>query len=99
MAIDGQMFRDDLATAIDDIPSTLTFGAESCSCVASPVNRTDDVDPTGILTVYDLGCSFSADALTAIPNVRDVVTVDSVNYHVVSKDNDGTIISLTLRRV
>lgn len=99
MALDLTFMADDVRDATSDIPSTFTFGAESCGCVASPIRRANDVQDIGEFLNFDLEASLAvADLPAGLPIVRDSVTVDNVIYYVESREVDSHVARFTLKR-
>lgn len=80
------------------MPSALVYSGQTISCVASPIRRSNDLQDVGEFLGYDIEASFCVADLTALPAVRDTVTIDSVNYYVEQRDSDSHVCRLTLRR-
>ncbi len=100
MSIDAQ-WGDDLAKMVSDLPSTFVWGAQSVTCTASPVTRTDDVSGAGTLNVYDVEAYVVRadfdDGIT--PGVRAKVTLNGVAYYVTERELDSVGVRYVLRRV
>lgn len=98
MALDLTFLESDVRAAASDVPSTLTYGAQTIACVASPIRKTSDVQEIGEFAGYDLEASFAVADLSALPAVRDTLTVDGVSYFVEQVDRDAQVCRVTLRR-
>lgn len=104
MPIDDSAFKRDMAGIIADQPASCTFGSVQFAATVSETRRADDVAAEGILNEADLQIMAIVDdfgGVSAMPNVRQTLTVCGVKYHVVERvvDPFGATVNFVLRRI
>lgn len=93
---------EDLATIAADVwgtPTQLTFSAETVTAIVSASSREKQMEDAGYLLQYDLTAVCSKADFTTEPVENNTVTVSSVNYRVQRLDDDGTALTMQLRRI
>ena len=96
----GINFAEDMEQVINDLPSVLTIGVRKYQCVADDERRSIEVEDEGFYQVYDREVTLPYSAVETMPDIQDVVTLDTVKYWIADKTNHlqtDTLI-LTLRR-
>tara|TARA_R110002126_G_scaffold57973_3_gene153384 strand:+ start:3142 stop:3459 length:318 start_codon:yes stop_codon:yes gene_type:complete len=97
----GIDFAIDLNESIEDMPSTLVFGAVSVTGTRSEWQRDIDAAAEGILEAETcLWIGKFAD-LTTMPTVNQVVAVDGTNATIIGKveGSESAVIKFELRRL
>lgn len=97
----GIDFAIDLNEAIEDIPSTLVFGAVTVTGTRSEWQRDLDAAAEGILEAETcLWIGKFAD-LTTMPTINQVVAVDGTNATIIGKveGSESAVIKFELRRL
>lgn len=104
MPIDKDAMKRDMNGIIDDQPISCSFGSVQFRATVGETRRSDDVQAEGILNEADLEIMAVIDDFGGsanLPNVRQVLTVDGMKYHVVERviEPFNTTVHFVLRRV
>ena len=87
MALDLTVFAADRDALIADSPSTLTYNAVNYTCRKTMLTKELKYGEYGVSEGYDFSVRMKRSDANAIPN-RAVVSVDSISFRVLSRDND-----------
>lgn len=102
MALSTTMLESDLEFMVNDLPTTMTWNGQSLTVTRSLVDRRDDVQAEGILFEHDVEVvAVVSDFTGALPNIRDTITVDSVQYYVDTRtlSQDGVAVTFGCKRI
>jgi len=95
------MLAADIQTIRGDVPTVLTWGADSVTGVASAVRMVEPVSGDGAMAESLLSWTgATGDFTTALPGVGSTVAVGAVRYHVAEKiPIGGGVSQFMLRRI
>ena len=93
------MLAADVAASIADQSAVLSFAQQVTAGTSGPPVQSADLTEDGALGVADLvWVGRVSDFPRKLPEPRDTVKVDGVNYWVMTAENDEAAITLALKR-
>jgi len=98
----GIDFGGDMGEMASDMPSALTWGAQSIIGVSGVVNRENAVEGEGVFQDADLEWAGNVSGFTGgtLPDMQTVVALGGVNYAILQRTigEDGDVVRFRMKR-